>query len=178
MTSSSSRNGKAVRPVDELPPALPSMWRLCKLGFRFEPNLMFVALVLALLSALPAAFAAPTVMTAIWRPTAERVAQERGAQFNRLARHLFTLAATAPPGKEVRVTGIAERLIADRRAAWERWYGPISITRWQSAAWHTLAWAVFGGAYVGAVVFVAYVLAAPPGSVLLVLAAGARLSAY
>ena len=59
-----------------------------------------------------------------------------------------------PPGKEVRVTGIGERLVTERRAAWERWYGPVSAARWGSAAWHTLAWAVFGAAYVGAVVFV------------------------
>jgi len=50
--------------------------------------------------------------------------------------------------------------------------------RGRSAVWHALAWAVFGAAYVGAVVFVASVLAAPPGEVLLVLAAGSRLSAY
>src|SRR5438477_6565099 len=130
------------------------------------------------LLALLAVFALPTVVTSAWRPAVERLAQERGAQFQRLARHLFTLATTAPPGKEVRVTGIAERLIADRRATWERWYGPIAVTRWSSAGWHTLAWAVFGGAYVGAVVFVSSGLAAPPGDVLLVLAAGARLSAY
>src|ERR1700694_2651744 len=243
--------------ADDLPPALSSMWRLCKLGFRFEPSLMFVALVLSLLSALPdsllalwlkflsdgvlqhdagliriaavalgvsaaatwflrtigtrvqrrfrdrvtialeshvarlqasvatiahqerpeyldrlsllrdqvfvldhmymsvfstcgwilrlgvtivllvsihpllallAAFALPTVLTSAWRPAVERMAQERGAQSNRLARHLFALATTAPPGKEVRVTGIAERLVTDRRAAWERWYGPASAT--------------------------------------------------
>src|SRR5262249_51150301 len=42
----------------------------------------------------------------------------------------------------------------------------------------TLAWALFGLAYVAAVVFVAVVLAAPAASVILVLAAGARLSAY
>jgi ATP-binding cassette, subfamily B, bacterial len=41
-----------------------------------------------------------------------------------------------------------------------------------------LAWAIFGLAYVGAVVFVAAGLRAPAGAVLLVLAAGARLSAY
>jgi ATP-binding cassette subfamily B protein len=41
-----------------------------------------------------------------------------------------------------------------------------------------LAWAVFGLAYVGAVVFVSSVIGAPASSVLLVLAAGARLSAY
>src|SRR5439155_11660453 len=75
-------------------------------------------------------------------------------------------------------TGIADRLMTDRRAAWERWYGPIARTRWETAAWHTLAWAIFGLGYVAAVVFVAYVLRAPAASVLLVLAAGARLSAY
>jgi ATP-binding cassette subfamily B protein len=128
--------------------------------------------------ALLALFAVPTVLTSTWRPAVERRAQERGAQSNRLARHLFTLATTAPAGKEVRVTGIGQRLVTDRREAWERWYAPIARARWESAIWHTLAWAVFGGAYVAGVVFVASVLAAPAASVLLVLAAGARLSAY
>jgi ATP-binding cassette, subfamily B, bacterial len=125
-----------------------------------------------------AVFAIPTVLTSTWRPGVERSAQERGAQTNRLARHLFTIATTAPPGKEVRVTGIGERLITERRAAWERWYGPVAAARWGSAWWHALAWAVFGLAYVGAVVFVSSALGAPAGAVLLVLAAGARLSAY
>jgi ATP-binding cassette subfamily B protein len=55
MTSSSNRNGNttAARTVDDLPPALSSMWRLCKLGFRHEPNLMFTAFGLSLVSALP-----------------------------------------------------------------------------------------------------------------------------
>ena len=66
----------------------------------------------------------------------------------------------------------------ERREAWERWYGPVAAARWGSAAWHTLAWAVFGAAYVGAVVFVSSGLGAPAGDVLLVLAAGSRLSAY
>jgi ATP-binding cassette subfamily B protein len=123
-------------------------------------------------------FAVPTVLTSTWRPAVERSAQERGAQTSRLSRHLFTLATTAPPGKEVRVTGIGERLVAERRAAWERWYRPVASARWGSALWHALAWAVFGFAYVGAVVFVSIGLRAPAGAVLLVLAAGARLSAY
>jgi ATP-binding cassette subfamily B protein len=125
-----------------------------------------------------AVFAVPTVMTSTWRPTVERAAMERGAQANRLARHLFTTATTAPPGKEVRVTGIGPRLASDRRAAWERGFHPISHARWHSAAWHTGAWAMFGGAYVGAIVFVSSWLRAPAGDVLLVLAAGSRLSAY
>src|SRR5947209_2649865 len=125
-----------------------------------------------------AVFAVPTVLTSTWRPEVERSAQERGAQISRLARHLFTIATTAPPGKEVRVTGIGERLVTERRAAWEPWYGPVSTARWGSAMWHALAWAIFGFAYVGAVVFVSSGLSAPASKVLLVLAAGARLSAY
>jgi ATP-binding cassette, subfamily B, bacterial len=125
-----------------------------------------------------AVFAVPTVLTSTWRPEVERSAQERGTQTSRLARHLFTIATTAPPGKEVRVTGIGERLVTERRAAWERWYGPVAAARWGSALWHALAWALFGVAYVGAVVFVSSGVGAPAGDVLLVLAAGARLSAY
>ena len=306
MTSSPER-GHDVRKGDDLPPALSSMWRLCKLGYRHEPRMMLAAFVLSLLAALPdallalwlkllgegvlenqpglvraaaiglgvsatgtwflrtvstrvqrrfrdrvtivleshvarlqasvatiahherpdyldrlsvlrdqvfvldhlymslfstcgwilrlgvtmallasihpalvllAVFALPTVLTSTWRPAIERAAQEQGAPSNRLARHLFVTATTAPPGKEVRVTGIGSRLVAQRREAWERWYGPVSSARLGSAVWHALAWALFGGAYVGAVVFVSSALESSPGNVLLVLAAGARLSAY
>jgi ATP-binding cassette, subfamily B, bacterial len=125
-----------------------------------------------------ALFALPTIWTSAWRPAVERAAQERGAPSSRLARHLYQTATTAPPGKEVRVAGIGGRLAADRRAAWERWYGPLARARSTSAAWHSLAWAVFGVGYLGAVVVVASVLDAGPAAVLLVLAAGSRLSAY
>jgi len=130
------------------------------------------------LLALLAAFALPTVLTSTWRPGVERAAEERGASWNRLARHLFILATTAPPGKEVRVTRIGERLMRERRAAWERWYKPVAAARWESALWHSLAWAIFGAAYVGAIVFVSSRPGATAGQVLLVLAAGSRLSAY
>jgi len=128
--------------------------------------------------ALLAVFAIPTVFTSSWRPAVERAVQERGAPAGRLARHLFATATTAPPGKEVRVTGIGERLAIERRAAWERWYRPTAAVRWASARWHAVAWAIFGAAYVGAVVFVSSGMRAPAGQVLLVLAAGGRLSAY
>src|SRR5215213_925683 len=125
-----------------------------------------------------ALFALPTIVTSAWRPAVERGAQERGAQSSRLARHLYQTATTAPPGKEVRVTGIGERLAADRRTAWERWYGPLARARGWSAAWHAAGWAVFGAGYVGAVVVTTSVLRAGPAAVLLVLAAGSRLSSY
>ena len=125
-----------------------------------------------------AVFALPPVFTSTWRPGVERDAYERGAPSSRLARHLFEMATTPAPGKEVRVTGIADRLIKDRRLAWESGNRPIAAARWASAGWHTLAWATFAGGYVGAIVFVSSGLAAPAGDVLLTLAAGSRLSFY
>jgi len=128
--------------------------------------------------ALLALLALPTVLTSSWRPGVERAAEEGAAPDNRLARHLFLTATTAPPGKEVRVTGIGQRLVAMRRAAWERWYRPVAAARVSSAVWHTVAWAIFGAGFVGAIVFVTRGLHASAGDTLLVLAAGSRLSAY
>ncbi len=128
--------------------------------------------------ALLALFALPTVAASSWRPAVERDAQQRGAPAARLARHLFATSTTAPAGKEVRVTGIADRLVHERRVAWERWYQPVAAARRGSAWWHASAWAIFGVGYVSAVVYVAAGLSAPPGDVLLVLAAGAQLSGY
>jgi ATP-binding cassette subfamily B protein len=125
-----------------------------------------------------AVFALPTVFASAWRPGIERAAEERRAFAARLSQHLFTTATTAPPGKEVRLTRIGPRLVQDRRLAWEWWYEPVAAARWKSALWYSLAWAVFGAAYVGAIVFVAFGLRAPAGDVLLALAAGGRLSAY
>src|SRR3989440_1563653 len=43
---------------EELPPALSSMWRLCRLGYRHEPGLLVAAFLLSLLAALPDALIA------------------------------------------------------------------------------------------------------------------------
>src|SRR5262249_14607294 len=146
----------------------------------FPPVGVTVALLASIHPALAllAAFALPTALSASWRPGVERAAQERAAPANRLARHLFVTATTAPPGQEGRVTGIGAPLAARRRDGWGRGYGPVAAARWESALWHTLAWAVFGAGFVGAVAFAAYAARATPGDVLLVLAAGSRLSAY
>jgi len=122
--------------------------------------------------------ALPTVFASAWRPGVERAAEQKGAPANRLSRHLFDLATTAPPGKEVRVTGIGERLASERRDVWEVWYRPVAQARWASALWYALGWAIFGAGYIAAVVFVSSYLKAKAGDVVLVLAAGARLSAY
>ena len=123
-------------------------------------------------------FALPTAIASFWRPDVERKAQERGAQAERLSRHLFVLATTAAPGKEIRVIGIEDQILRERRAAWERWYEPIAQARWGTALWNALAWAIFGGAYAGAVVFVTWGIHASAAQILLVLGAGAGLAAY
>src|SRR5690242_10501999 len=155
-------------------------WSLFTLGGWILRLGITIALLVAIHPALAllAVFALPAVLTSTWRPGVERAAEERGASANRLARHLFNLATTAPPGKEVRVTRIGDRLIRERREAWERWYRPVARSRATSAAWHALGWLVFGAAYIAAIVFVASMLRASAGDVLLVLAAGARLSFY
>src|SRR5712672_4560308 len=58
MTSSPNRD----RGLEPLPPALSSMWRLCKLGYRHEPRWMVAALVLSQLAALPDALLALWLM--------------------------------------------------------------------------------------------------------------------
>ena len=97
----------------------------------------------------------------------------------RLARHLFDLGTSAGPGKEIRVDGTDghRRRPAPRRVGHVVRRGRRALDG-ASAAWHTAAWTLFGLAYVGAVVFVASGLDAPPGDVVLALAAGANLSRY
>src|SRR5204862_3818296 len=139
-----------------------------------------IALLMAIHPALAllALCALPAVATSSWRPGVERQAYERGAPHTRLSRHLFDVATTAAPGKDVRVVGIGDRLVRDRRQAWEAGNRPVAAARWTSAAWHTGAWAIFGAGYVGAIAFVSTRIGAHAGDVLLTLAAGSRLSFY
>jgi len=63
MTSSvEARSDTARNSPRDLPPALSSMWWLCKLGYRHEPRLMLAAFVLSQLSALPDALLAVWLM--------------------------------------------------------------------------------------------------------------------
>jgi ATP-binding cassette, subfamily B, bacterial len=123
-------------------------------------------------------FAIPTVAATSWRPVVERAAQERGAQADRLARHLFALTTAASAGQELRVLGIGDALAERRRTSWERWYGPLAAARTRSSAWYAAGWAVFALAYVGAITLIATGPHASPASAILVLTAGARLSSY
>ena len=105
--------------------------------------------------------------------------RKRLRRANRLARHLFVLATTAPAGKEVRVTGIGQKSGGD---------GGVRRGSGGTRRWRKRGGVVRGGirwrgrfsapGLSGAVAFVSMVARAAPGNVLLVLAAGSRLSAY
>jgi ATP-binding cassette, subfamily B, bacterial len=125
-----------------------------------------------------ALFTAPMLYTSTWRPAVERKVEQAAIGHQRLARSLFTLGTTAAPGKEVRVTGTGEWLSTERHASWQRWYEPVASVRWATALWHVVSWAVFAGAYVAAVVYVASGLRRGVGDVVLVVVAGTRLANY
>lgn len=123
-------------------------------------------------------FGLPMIATAAWRPGVERKTEEEVAVHNRLARHLFLVGTTAAPGKEVRLQRLGSTLVERRAESWKQWYGPTSRAQYVTALWGAGAWALFGLAYVAAIVFVATGDAVSAGSVVLVLAAGVRLSGY
>jgi ATP-binding cassette subfamily B protein len=121
---------------------------------------------------------APAILTSLWRPGIERATEESVAVHERLARHLFLVGTTAGPAKEVRVTGIGASLRQRRADARERYRAPVAAVRWRSAMWSSLAWAVFGIAYVLGIAWVARGLDRSVGDIVLVVVAGQRLSAY
>jgi len=144
-------------------------------------RLAFVSILLAainpgLLLLLPAAV--PLLLVAVWRPKVEKRTEEAVAVHGRLGRHLFSIATTPPPGKEIRVTGNQADLVARRREAWGLWFAGLRTTQLTTAAWTAAAWTLFSLAFVAAVAWVATGLDASPGAVVLVLTAGGRLSAY
>ena len=123
-------------------------------------------------------FAIPSIGTSLWRPGLERTVEEQHASSNRLARHLFEVATTAPPGKEARLTGLTKTLQARRRSAWEEWYRPVSRARLGTGLYESLAWGVFGLGFVLAVLFAVYILEAPAAQTLVLIGAGSRLAGY
>ena len=123
-------------------------------------------------------FAIPSLASSLWRPGLERAIEEKFASFNRLARHLFDIATTAPPGKEIRLTGLTKSLKERRRDAWNAWYKPVSRARIGSGVYQAFGWGIFGLGFVLAVIFVVYGLEAKAGQTLLLIGAGSRLAGY
>ncbi len=116
-----------------------------------------------------------------WRRGARAPSARCGRSSPRAAGSTATCSTSAPPRAPARRSGSPASAIAWRgcdgrpgRPGTARSRGNRTV----SASWTALAWALFGAAYVGAIVAVATVLGGTAGDVLLVLAAGANLSRY
>lgn len=126
-------------------------------------------------------FALPSILITSRRAPIDKRVELAGAPDRRLARGLFVLAATSASAKELRVSGTQQLVRELRSAAWERQYRDSARQRWITALCQAASWAVFGAAFTVCAATVA--LAPGPreakvGSVVLVLAAGTRLSQY
>ncbi len=129
------------------------------------------AMVLLGLAALPPVIVASTVgrsVSAVW---------EGEAANRRLARHLFILHTEAASAKELRVAGAIDAVAAAREKAYDDFQRPVQRARLRSGFAQTLAWSVFAGAFVVAVVLAVRGATEASGA-LVVVAAGARLTAY
>jgi ATP-binding cassette subfamily B protein len=78
-------------------------------------------------------------------------AAEATTEAERRRKHLFELATTAAPGKEVRVFSLADHLIARHHAAAEGVIQARNQADWQSAGLEAIGAVLFGIGYVGAI---------------------------
>ncbi len=131
------------------------------------------AMMLLLLAAIPPMIAAARrgkVESAVW----ESIAAQR-----RLARHLFVLGAEPASAKELRVARATKPVAAARTDAWAAFVSVVQSARLRSALVQTGAWAIFAAAFVIAIRAVATGSGAGRAAdTLIVVAAGARLTAY
>jgi ATP-binding cassette subfamily B protein len=106
-------------------------------------------------------------------------AWEETAEPERLRQHLFEQATSAAAGKELRVFGLADRLIARHHAAAEQVVRARDRADWRAAALHAAGSLLFGVGYVGAVGLVllrAVEGRATPGDVVLAVGVAAGLN--
>jgi ATP-binding cassette subfamily B protein len=122
--------------------------------------------------------AVPTIAVSAWTSGQLRQAEETAAPAKRRQRHLFTLATTAGPAKELRVTGNRRHIGAAWHTAWQDWYDTMSRATWRAARWQAAAWGLFATGYATAVAWTMLGLHAGPADVVLVVTAGARLGQY
>jgi ATP-binding cassette, subfamily B, bacterial len=123
-------------------------------------------------------FAVPTVVVSSWRSGVVRAAEESAAPDQRRYRHFFAIGTAPGPGKELRVTGNQQDIVAKWAVAWQSWYKTMAATQWASGLWQAAAWGVFALGYAGAVYWTVDGLHASAANVVLVVTAGGRLGQY
>jgi ATP-binding cassette subfamily B protein len=83
-----------------------------------------------------------------------RAAESRTAEGRRLGQHLFELVTSASAGKELRVYGLREEMLARHREAYTRVHQGMESGLLRSTAATAGSWLLFAAAYVGALVLV------------------------
>ena len=106
----------------------------------------------------------------VWEETTER---------QRTSSHLFQLATTAAPGKELRIFGVGDELRRRHRTVRLSFASEVNHVGRLTTAMSSVGWLIFAGGYIAALAFVASrVLAgrATPGDVMLVISLGTQVN--
>jgi ATP-binding cassette subfamily B protein len=126
---------------------------LFSLGVALAMTGVLLALVNPLLLLLPL-IAVPPLVTGRWAQQILDRARDETAQDTRLAMHLFSLATTAGPAKELRVFRLQDEMLRRHRELWDR----VTRHRWRAdvkaTALRAAGQLVFAGGYVAAVLVV------------------------
>ncbi|WP_020579427.1 ABC transporter ATP-binding protein [Actinopolymorpha alba] len=110
-------------------------------------------------------FGVPALLVGRASAIRERSAQEAMGEDRRRQRHLVNLGTNASPGKEIRVFGLADQLLALSGAAWRREHAIRTRVAWLGAGWQAFASAFFAVGFVGALLLVAAGVASGQASV-------------
>jgi ATP-binding cassette, subfamily B, bacterial len=126
----------------------------------FGVSLRIVATIVLLFSvhplmALLPLFAVPSLLAARRVSELEQRAMEKTVERERVSDHLFELATTPAAGKELRIFGTGPELVRRHRALWREIDRERTALELRGALLAVLAWAVFAGGFVAAIVFVA-----------------------
>lgn len=81
-------------------------------------------------------------------------AEEQNAERRRLSLHVFDLATTVAPAKELRVFGLRDDLVRTERELLQANDAVSWRARWMGALWSSLGWVIFAVGYTGAIAFV------------------------
>ncbi|GAA3263389.1 ABC transporter ATP-binding protein [Nonomuraea helvata] len=150
----SSRSDKAavVRGArGEIGPAFDRLLWLAGAALSLIASAVLMASVVPVLAVLPL-FAVPAVAATRAADKKRGQAVQRATPRTRLAGHLFTLATTAAPGREIRLFGLASELRRRHREEWEAGGQDIARTDRRARVPVALAWLFFVLAYATAIV--------------------------
>ena len=123
--------------------------------------------------------ALPSIWAGARAEAAVNAANEACAADARREEHLFTLATTASPAKEVRIFGLGDELVRRQRGAWDAETAVVGRAELRAGLLRTTGWLPFAAGYVAAV---ALTLAragrgqATPGDVLMVMLLASQVS--